>query len=594
MSVLIADSLDDDVTRHAYAGLRSARRRPRIENLDFFDAFYKAYVTAIFGAVAIYAAAGAFGDKTLTAAQLHDVRVDGPVWLGLLAAVAIATGLRSGGRGGPMAFERADVRHLLMAPVDRRYSMRRPFLRKLRYATFVGVTVGAAAGLVAGRRMPDKIAEWVIAGGVFGAGLAVAAFASAAIAAGYRLKVWMVDVLALLVVGWSVADVWFDVVTSPLSFLGKAAVWPLDFEPLAFIGLVVAAMLALWGTGVVNRSSIEAAERRSRLVGQLRFAATLQDVRTVMVLQRQLSQEQVRQKPWFRLPRRKGLGFSRRGHVHRRVFFKRALHGMLRWPALRLARLVFFSMVAGFAGLGVWAGTSPLVVVVGVALWMAALDVCEPLAQEVDHPDRLKSSAQQQGVIYLQHLFVPLVVLLVLGVMAFIPAFILGDADVVGSLLPLTVFAAGCAVAGASLVLNARPPGEVALMDTAETASLKFVWRVLVPPGLAVVGCLPLVAAHRAWQLHHSQSSMVEATNTLTLVALVCISLAFAWLRFGDQVREGFSADAVAAAKKSAEKKKAQQAAKASKEETGQSAKSAGRDAAKAKNKATQNKRKKR
>ena len=34
--------------------------------------------------------------------------------------------------------------------------------------------------------------------------------------------------------------------------------------------------------------SPEAAERRSSLVGQIRFAATLQDVRTVIVLRRQL------------------------------------------------------------------------------------------------------------------------------------------------------------------------------------------------------------------------------------------------------------------------------------------------------------------
>ena len=39
-----------------------------------------------------------------------------------------------------------------------------------------------------------------------------------------------------------------------------------------------------------------------------------------------------------------------------------------------------------------WAGTTPLVVLAGLALFVAGLDTVEPLAQEVDHPSRRDAS----------------------------------------------------------------------------------------------------------------------------------------------------------------------------------------------------------
>ena len=53
--------------------------------------------------------------------------------------------------------------------------------------------------------------------------------------------------------------------------------------------------------------ALEALARRSALVAQLRFAVTMQDLRTVVLLRRQLNQEQARRHPWLRLrPARSG------------------------------------------------------------------------------------------------------------------------------------------------------------------------------------------------------------------------------------------------------------------------------------------------
>ena len=63
------------------------------------------------------------------------------------------------------------------------------------------------------------------------------------------------------------------------------------------------------------------------------------------------------------------------------------MHSLLRWPATRILRVVGLGIVAGFAAGGAWKGTTPLVIVAGVALFVAALDALEPLAQEMGPPD---------------------------------------------------------------------------------------------------------------------------------------------------------------------------------------------------------------
>ena len=60
----------------------------------------------------------------------------------MVAAFAVALGLRSGSRGGPLALERADVRHVLLAPVDRTTALRAPAIRQLRFLGFVGIVAG--------------------------------------------------------------------------------------------------------------------------------------------------------------------------------------------------------------------------------------------------------------------------------------------------------------------------------------------------------------------------------------------------------------------------------------------------------------------
>ena len=86
--------------------LRAARRRRRIQDLDWFEAAYRAYLTGILGIViTLLAVVAGSATNPVDASTLADVLKYGPAAVGLVAALALGLGLRSGSRGGPLAVE---------------------------------------------------------------------------------------------------------------------------------------------------------------------------------------------------------------------------------------------------------------------------------------------------------------------------------------------------------------------------------------------------------------------------------------------------------------------------------------------------------
>src|SRR3954471_17056977 len=148
----------------ALAALHQARRRRRAADVDVFEAVYRAYLTAIVLGIGVLLLSGLTGDARLSAAAVERVKRDGPAVVGLVAAVVTAIGLRSGGRGGPLVIEAADVRHVLLSPVDRSVALRGPAFHQLRFAAFTGAAAGASAGVLAMRRLPGTPAFWVASG----------------------------------------------------------------------------------------------------------------------------------------------------------------------------------------------------------------------------------------------------------------------------------------------------------------------------------------------------------------------------------------------------------------------------------------------
>jgi hypothetical protein len=478
---------------YSLAEWRRWRKRRRIAEVHWIDALYRAELTGFCCAIAFYALAGVIGDGALTAAQMADVTRDGDAWLGLAAAVALAVGLRSGSRGGPLVLEAADVRHVLLSPVDRGRALRGPALRQLRFLLFVATAGGLAAGFLAAHRLSGPTGGWTASAAVFALAAVALGFGAALLASSLRLPSWLGTAVGVTLVGAAAADVVGALPTSPTAPWGRIGMWPVG---PAGPGLVAVGMsLAVVGLGLarVARVSLESAERRSRLVGQLRFAATLQDVRTVVVLRRQLALELPRLRPWVRLRVRGS---------ERPAVWRRGLRGVLRWPAARVARLALLGVVAGLALRGVWAGTTPLLALAAGALLLAGLDATEAMAQELDHPSLSAGMPVEAASLRVRHLAVAVAVMAAVAAVGVVAALVVdpgsggaGGLALAGICAPAAAFG-GVAGAGSSLV--ATPDQLEALLMPPEVTGAYQAFRLARPVLLALGGTLPVLAARAA------------------------------------------------------------------------------------------------
>jgi hypothetical protein len=539
-----------DPTLVALAEMRSARQRKRIANIHWVDALYHVYIAALVGGVGLVLLSGAAGGTALDASGIAEVLERGPAVLGLIPALAILAGLRSGSRGGPLALEQPDVRHVLMSAVPRSAALRAPTIRQLRFLIFIGVVVGGSAGLFARHRFDVNPLALVACGAGFGLASVLLGAGSALVAAGRRIPRWIATSIGMIIMAWAIADVSGHGPTAPTTYLGRMPLWPLHFDPLAIIPAVVGLALAILGVAGIAGLSIEYAERRTKLVGQLRFAVTLQDLRTVLVLRRQLAQELPRSDPWI------GKGTYRR--PPRFIVWSRGWRSINRFPASRVVRLLITGVIAGFAARATWDGTTPLLVVAGLAMWIAGLDSIEPLAQETDHPSRSESYPCDIGELLVRHLAAPAIVMV--GVSSVAAAvFILAAPGVtslqVAAIAIVPMAFAGTAGAVISAVMGAPAASdEISAMLPPEFAGMKNLVRAAWPPAIAVLGVLPIVAAWAAAK-NGNPTSPPEAAAA---VAVVLVSvLVGAWVRYRDDIHAWWKASMAEANEQKAARSKA-------------------------------------
>jgi hypothetical protein len=472
------------------------------------------------------------GDARLTPGQVDQVLAHGSGWLGLGAAFALALGMRSGSRGGPLALERAEVRHVLLAPVDRTVALRAPAIRQLRFLGFVGMVAGGIAGHLASNRIEGGDGAWIATGALAGLTLVGLMMGSALLAGGLHLPRWAASLVGLVLIGSALADGLDVLPGSATDPFGDLVLWPLWFELAGLVPVALAIAAVVAGLAVVGRHSLEAAERRSSLVGQLRFAATLQDLRTVVVLRRQLAMELPRLRPWVRL--------RVRGTGHWPVFV-RGLRGLLRWPSARVARLLLLAVVAGLSLRGVWAGTTPLIVLAGLAMFIAGLDTVEPLAQEVDHPSRRDASPLQASAIHLRHVPIGVVGQLLVAGVAMGVAMAPGDGQVPGTVAALGWVPLALGGLGGALVSVLSGPASTSggwALAPPEAQGMRLAFRTGWPPGIAVVGVLPVLFARDAIEQGDPGSSGAApfALLMVTLFAIVC-----GWVRVRDDISSWFT-----------------------------------------------------
>ena len=460
-----------------------------MEDQDWIDSVYKAYLAAIGAAVAIFYLSPLFGSGDAPPSLVREVTERGPGILGVCVSVLVLMGLRSGARGGPLAPEPADITFVLLAPLQRPTVLRSAAIRQARGVAFTGAVVGLVGGTIAFRRLPGSPWAWLAVGIGIGVLVALAAWGAALVASGTRLRMRTATAVGAVLVAWAAYDAIARATTSPATQLARVGLWPIEWSARGLLGIGLAVAVAALGFVVSGGVSIESAQRRAGLVGQLRFAATIQDVRAVMVLHRQLAQERPRLVPWRRIR-------ARGAWLH--GCWRRDWHGLARWPASRVVRGFALGALTGLALAGAWRGATFLVLVAGAAFFVAALDANDGLGEEADHPERPAGYPVPWGTLILSHLAAPAVVMSAVGVAALVTfalittsltALGVGAVSIVGATVVGTVASAAMVVLGAP-----RVDGAFAL-GFPEFAALFVAARQLFPGALVTAAFLPVALA---------------------------------------------------------------------------------------------------
>ncbi|MGI8793152.1 MAG: hypothetical protein ACR2H3_08250 [Acidimicrobiales bacterium] len=496
-----------------FEGRRAARR---LADWNIIDALYKAYMTALVGGIGVLAISGWVSGDPLAAAQVETVGARGAGVLGLALASAAWIGIRSGRRGGPLSVEPALVRTVLLSPVDRQRVLRPAALRQLRFGLFGGLLAGGVVGTFAFRRLPGAPVGWIVVLTAFGATTGGLGVGTALLVAGRKVPRWSISTaIALLGIG-SLADVLLGTASAPLSMVGRLAISPLGvgaeptLTPIVAIGgagagLLAGLVLPVLGLAWIGGLSVEAAERRSRLVALLRFAVTMRDLRAVILFRRALGQERPRSKPWFRF------GLSRAMPIAHRD-----LQGALRWPVPRLLRLATLGAVTGAAATVAMEGPAELGAIAAFALFIAATEVTEGLAQEVDHPSLRASLPVDDSYLWVRHLVVPAIAMAGVGGCAVAASAAMVGSNAVAGLLVVIPGAVVSVAVAAWVAVREPPEPTLQLMDP---TGAKVIFDFAIPPAMAGSAPLVLLIVHRvAPQLDLWAAARVAASIEAFLV----------------------------------------------------------------------------
>jgi hypothetical protein len=505
--------------------LRRTRRVHRLGELEWFELASRAYFAALAGGVTILWLSGLVTDEPASAAQLADVRAHGPAVVGFAVVLAVALGVRSGSDGGPIALEAADVHHLLLAPVPRRDVLVTPVVQRLRTMTLGGALVGAVAGQLAARRLPGSGPAWAASGALAGAATGAACVAVAVLVHVWRLPRWgatAIGAVLLAAQAGAVAGWW----AGPGDGIGSVALWGWRQHPSDLVTVAVIAALVAVAVTQSHRLRVEPLVRRADLVSQLRFAVTMQDLRTVILLRRQLRDERPRSRPWT----------ARRASRRRWTVWDRGWRGLARYPLARVGRMAALAVGAGLAA-GVAAdGTTPVLVAMAVCLHLLGLDVLEPLSQEIDHPDQGDALPRQRGWLLLRHLPAPAVAVVPFAFLAAAATIVVEPGTWAAALtlaVPITLVGVGGAVV--SVVRDAPDPlAQPSAAMPPEVAGLASSIRLLVPVAVSALATLPVLAVR-------ADPSPGTVVRSLAALSLVLAALVW-WVRRHDDWRRRWNA----------------------------------------------------
>jgi hypothetical protein len=537
LSAMSSDALADPTTvpdqrtaKATLAELRRTRQRRRLGDTDWYDIAYRVYLFALVGLALVVwvsdAIDGVIGDGIDSA----DLLERGPSVIGIIVVAAFALGVRSGADGGPIAIEVADIRHVLLSPISRRSVMLRPVAQRLRAAAFALGLGGAVLGQLIATEVEGSRTAWAAACGAFGAIVGVTFVATAVIAHTLRVPRWLATALAALALAWQGAvawGIWHGETTelarlAPGNVAGRLALWGIDQRPLDVVAIAIAVAMAAAALAMGGRLRVEALARRGELVSQLRFAATVQDLRTVVQLRRQLRSETLRTRPWGQrrapirptptgTPRgRTTLGAADPTSPSPRTIWRRDSRSLRRLPVARLVRIALLAAIGG-VGAALAISASPLfgLLLLG-ALFFVGLESLEPLSQEIDRPDLTDAIPVERGWIYVHHLVASAVLLVAVALVgAAVAVAVDPDLGAMAFAVAVPMVWAGATGAVVVTVLDApTAPSPTTLLGTPRDAETSLVppeftgfstaVRTLLPIVISAVGTAPVFVARFA------------------------------------------------------------------------------------------------
>ncbi|TAN21140.1 MAG: hypothetical protein EPN30_09490 [Actinomycetota bacterium] len=506
----------------ALRDLSKARRRHFVEKIDLVNALYKLYMVGAALLVGGSLLVGLVQSAPLGSSVQRQVVSYGPSYLGLAFGLTILAGLRSGSRGGPLAIQGADVRMILLSGISRSHFLRSKALSQVRSIIPPTLLVGGLVGGIAHKALGAGTLRLVVEGAGLGLIGVLVFFAAGYIASGLRINKWMASTFGGAVVAWSVVDVYSQTSIFPGTWLGRFFFSQQDVLPAA---ATMAVVLILFGLGLffVSGVSLEMQERRARLVGTLRFAATMRDIRTVILLRRQLSGEKPR-------GGRSPLASFSLGHGLTARVTKRSLESLYRWPVERFIRFLVLAALAGFSARLMWSGSFfPLAIAI-VALYVAATDLLEPLSQLADHPDGIAGIGVPLSMVESRLLLVPFFGMIVFVLIGTLATAVFGGFSVslhVGLISAIPIAAASTTGAAVAVLRKQKSANAQALMP--EVVAMTSVIIEILPFVIVASGFVAMVDAYN---LHVMNTALIDTTSiSAASFSLLFPLAAWTWIR---------------------------------------------------------------
>src|SRR5438105_296562 len=465
------------------------------------------------------------GGPPIRGAGLRLVVQRGPATAGLAAAIVVGLSLSAGLRGAPWVFSRADVQHVLLAPVDREEVLVSAAVRQLARNCGVGATLGVVAGVLTATRLPGGLGGWALSGAMAGVLVGLLATAPAMVVSGGRVSARWVNLAWLALIATAVVDLVLGAHASPPSWVGLVALWPLVPSPLALAALPAVGAVVAAGVRFAGGTSLELVERRAGLVSELRFAAALRDVRGVTRTWRSLAQEAPRSRPWVRISGGAGP-----------VVWQRHWRSLARWPGGRLVRVAALALgVACALGLA-WLGASYFLVVATLLAYMVGLEVLEPWWETVERPDLTDSLPVGRPSLVLRHLLAALAAVLIVGLVALAGVSAMSQSPrLVAAAVVLLLSAALSTVCGA--VVRSRTDvawEELPQNDPVGGSGYLVFLHLVAAPSVVLAGMVPVLIVRNAVRaggdpLAVAASSAPVAAGIAVTLALVLRALSFAF-----------------------------------------------------------------